>query len=127
MHHSVTLKHCNTLLSEALENDSQYQILKTKLDSLNLIEDKNEMQRFEHQKFKKMTHLGELIAHYQLIGSGKDQNSMGSPKLFENFFNNNGGAQLPSEIGRRHLMFCDNAVQVEGVPWLVCHHSWSEN
>ena len=73
-------------LSEALENDSQYQILKTKLDSLNSIEDKNEMQRFEHQKFKKMTHLGELIAHYQLIGSGQEQNSMGSPKLFENFF-----------------------------------------
>ena len=45
-----------------------------------------------------------------------------SLSLFENFFN-----KLPSEIGRRHLMFCDNAVQVEGVPWLVCHHSWSEN
>ena len=42
--------------------------------------------------------------------------------LFENFFN-----KLPSEIGRRHLMFCDNAVQVEGVPWLVGHHSWSQN
>ena len=50
-----------------------------------------------------------------------------SLSLFENIFNNNGGAQLPSEIGRRHLMFCDNAVQVEGVPWLVGHHSWSEN
>ena len=47
--------------------------------------------------------------------------------LFENFFNDNGEGQLPCEIGRRHLMFCDNAVQVEGVPWLVCHHSWSEN
>ena len=50
-----------------------------------------------------------------------------SLSLFENIFNNNGEGQLPSEIGRRHLMFCDNAVQVEGVPWLVCHHSWSEN
>ena len=46
---------------------------------------------------------------------------------FFNLFNNNGEGQLPSEIGRRHLMFCDNAVQVEGVPWLVGHHSWSEN
>ena len=45
-----------------------------------------------------------------------------SLSLFENFFN-----KLPGEIGRRHLMFCDNAVQVEGVPWLVGHHSWSEN
>ena len=50
-----------------------------------------------------------------------------SLSLFDNFFNNIGEGQLPSEIGRRHLMFCDNAVQVEGVPWLVGHHSWSEN
>ena len=47
--------------------------------------------------------------------------------MLENLFNNNGGGQLPSEIGRRHLMFSDNAVQVEGVPWLVGHHSRSEN
>ena len=47
--------------------------------------------------------------------------------MLENLFNNNGGGQLPSEIGRRHLMFSDNAVQVEGVPWLVCHNSRSQN
>ena len=47
--------------------------------------------------------------------------------MLENLFNNNGGGQLPSEIGRRHLMFSDNAVQVEGVPWLVGHHSRSQN
>ena len=47
--------------------------------------------------------------------------------LFENFFRSNGGGQLPSEIGRRRLMFSDNAVQVEGVPWLVGHHSRSQN
>ena len=47
--------------------------------------------------------------------------------MLENLFNNNGGGQLPSEIGRRHLMFCDNAVQVEGVPWLVGQNSRSQN
>lgn len=62
-------------LNTALENDSQYQILQSRLDQLDTIENKSELQRFEHQKLKKMTHLGKLISNYQLDGG----------KAFENF------------------------------------------
>ena len=62
-----------------LEADSAYQMMREKFDSLDLLlrsGNPTELQKFEHQKVKKMMHLGRLVSHYHLD----------SEKSLENFF-----------------------------------------
>ena len=73
-------------LVDLLDNDNQYQIILDKMRTLeNMANDKNlEMtgiQKFEHQKFRKITHLAELISYYQSRSSNQNQ-----IKSFENFY-----------------------------------------
>ena len=74
----------NNALEQSLQNDFLYSQYSSEMDILDQLEEneRNNMQRFDHQKYKKMMHLAKLLHHYQR----HEDSNHSSLKTLENFY-----------------------------------------